>query len=129
MRELTTAWRMAVFGTRLPACSWRAECSDVPRSPDSTAGTHRASHAHRRPCACYATVLGVLVAQGDLFCLHSSTDMADDPLEELEFNLLWHHALRLEMEEAHTCPEDAETTSVSLCTMEQATGQHIDHFM
>ena len=40
------------------------------------------------------TVLGVLVLK-EMFDL---TDI--EALEELEFNLLWHHALRLEMEEA-----------------------------
>ena len=41
------------------------------------------------------TVLGVLVLK-EMFDL---TDI--EALEELEFNLLWHHALGLEMEEAH----------------------------
>ena len=45
-----------------------------------------------RPNRAVQTVLGVLVLK-EMFDL---TDM-----EALEFNLLWHHALRLEMEEAH----------------------------
>ena len=44
---------------------------------------------------------GAAGAQGDV----RSWDM--EALEELEFNLLWHHALRLEMEEDAPCPEDA----------------------
>ena len=48
-----------------------------------------------RPNRAVQTVLGVLVLK-EMFDL---TDM--EALEELEFNLLWHHALRLEMEEAH----------------------------
>ena len=47
-----------------------------------------------RPNRAVQTVLGVLVLK-EMFDL---TDM--EALEELEFNLLWHHALRLEMEEA-----------------------------
>ena len=54
-----------------------------------------------RPNRAVQTVLGVLVLK-EMFDL---TDM--EALEELEFNLLWHHALRLEMEEAAPCPEDA----------------------
>ena len=48
-----------------------------------------------RPNRAVQTVLGVLVLKEML----DLTDM--EALEELEFNLLWHHALRLEMEEAH----------------------------
>ena len=47
-----------------------------------------------RPNRAVQTVLGVLVLK-EMFDL---TDV--EALEELEFNLLWHHALRLEMEEA-----------------------------
>ena len=48
-----------------------------------------------RPNRAVQTVLGVLV-------LKEMFDLMDmEALEELEFNLLWHHALRLEMEEAH----------------------------
>ena len=48
-----------------------------------------------RPNRAVQTVLGVLVLK-EMFDL---TDI--EALEELEFNLLWHHALGLEMEEAH----------------------------
>ena len=41
------------------------------------------------------TVLGVHLLK-EMFNL---TD--DEALEQLEFNLLWHHALRLDMEETH----------------------------
>ena len=54
-----------------------------------------------RPNRAVQTVLGVLVLK-EMFDL---TDM--EALEELEFNLLWHHALRLEMERGAPCPEDA----------------------
>ena len=48
-----------------------------------------------RPNRAVQTVLGVLVLK-EMFDL---TDI--EALEELEFNPLWHHALGLEMEEAH----------------------------
>jgi hypothetical protein len=48
-----------------------------------------------RPNRAVQTVLGVLVLK-DMFNL---TD--EEALENLEFNLLWHHALRLTLEEAH----------------------------
>ena len=50
-----------------------------------------------RPNRAVQTVLGVLVLK-EMFDL---TDI--EALEELEFNLLWHHALGLEMEEALCC--------------------------
>ena len=50
-----------------------------------------------RPNRAVQTVLGVLVLK-EMFDL---TDI--EALEELEFNLLWHHALGLEMEEALRC--------------------------
>ena len=40
------------------------------------------------------------------------TDM--EALEELEFNLLWHHALRLEMEEAHLAQKTLHNFRVRL---------------
>ena len=48
-----------------------------------------------RPNRAVQTVLGVLVLK-EMFDL---TDI--EALEELEFNLLWHHALGLEMEETN----------------------------
>ena len=48
-----------------------------------------------RPNRAVQTVLGVLLLK-DMFNL---TD--EEALENLEFNLLWHHALRLTLEEAH----------------------------
>ncbi|MFC2059593.1 transposase [Chloroflexota bacterium] len=48
-----------------------------------------------RPNRAVQIVLGVLVLK-DMFNL---TD--EETLENLEFNLLWHHALRLTLEEAH----------------------------
>ena len=54
-----------------------------------------------RPNRAVQTVLGVLVLK-EMFDL---TDM--EALEELEFNLLWHHALRLEDGGGAPCPEDA----------------------
>ena len=37
-----------------------------------------------------------------------------EALEELEFNLLWHHALRLEMEEAHLAQKTLHNFRVRL---------------
>ena len=54
------------------------------------------------------TVLGVLVLK-EMFDL---TDV--ETLEELEFNLLWHHALRLEMEEAHLAQKTLHNFRVRL---------------
>ena len=54
------------------------------------------------------TVLGVLVLK-EMFDL---TDM--EALEELEFNLLWHHALRLEMEEARLAQKTLHNFRVRL---------------
>jgi hypothetical protein len=48
-----------------------------------------------RPNRAVQTVLGVLILK-EMFNL---TD--EEALEDLEFNLLWHHALRLTLEEAH----------------------------
>ena len=48
-----------------------------------------------RPNRAVQTVLGVLLLK-DMFNL---TD--EEALENLEFNLLWHHAMRLSLEEAH----------------------------
>ena len=48
-----------------------------------------------RPNRAVQTVLGVPPSQRDV----QLTD--DEALEQLEFNLLWHHALRLDMEETH----------------------------
>jgi hypothetical protein len=48
-----------------------------------------------RPNRAVQTILGVLLLK-DMFNL---TD--EEALENLEFNLLWHHALRLTLEEAH----------------------------
>jgi len=48
-----------------------------------------------RPNRAVQTVLGVLLLK-EMFNL---TD--EEALEHLEFNLLWHHALRLDLEEAH----------------------------
>lgn len=48
-----------------------------------------------RPNRSVQTVLGVLILK-EMFNL---TD--EEALEDLEFNLLWHHALRLTLEEAH----------------------------
>ena len=55
-----------------------------------------------RPNRAVQTVLGVLVLK-EMFDL---TDI--EALEELEFNLLWHHALGLEMEEAHLAQDAAQ---------------------
>ena len=68
-----------------------------------------------RPNRAVQTVLGVLVLK-EMFDL---TDM--EALEELEFNLLWHHALRLEMEEAHLGTPAGSTTIVS--TLRTSEGQ------
>ena len=48
-----------------------------------------------RPNRAVQTVLGVHLLK-EMFNL---TD--DEALEQLEFNLLWHHALRLDIEETH----------------------------
>ena len=61
-----------------------------------------------RPNRAVQTVLGVLVLK-EMFDL---TDM--EALEELEFNLLWHHALRLEMEEAHLAQKTLHNFRVRL---------------
>ena len=61
-----------------------------------------------RPNRAVQTVLGVLVLK-EMFDL---TDM--EALEELEFNLLWHHALRLEMEEAHLAQKTLHSFRVRL---------------
>ena len=53
-----------------------------------------------RPNRAVQTVLGVHLLK-EMFNL---TD--DEALEQLEFNLLWHHALRLDIEETHLPPED-----------------------
>ena len=61
-----------------------------------------------RPNRAVQTVLGMLVLK-EMFDL---TDM--EALEELEFNLLWHHALRLEMEEAHLAQKTLHNFRVRL---------------
>ena len=61
-----------------------------------------------RPNRAVQTVLGVLVLKEML----DLTDM--EALEELEFNLLWHHALRLEMEEAHLAQKTLHNFRVRL---------------
>ena len=61
-----------------------------------------------RPNRAVQTVLGVLVLK-EMFDL---TDM--EALEELEFNLLRHHALRLEMEEAHLAQKTLHNFRVRL---------------
>ena len=61
-----------------------------------------------RPNRAVQTVLGVLVLK-EMFDL---TDM--EALEELEFNLLWHHALRLEVEEAHLAQKTLHNFRVRL---------------
>ena len=61
-----------------------------------------------RPNRAVQTVLGVLVLK-EMFDL---TDM--EALEELEFNLLWHHALRLEMEEEHLAQKTLHNFRVRL---------------
>ena len=61
-----------------------------------------------RPNRAVQTVLGVLV-------LKEMFDLMDmEALEELEFNLLWHHALRLEMEEAHLAQKTLHNFRVRL---------------
>ena len=61
-----------------------------------------------RPNRAVQTVLGVLV-------LKEMFDLKDmEALEELEFNLLWHHALRLEMEEAHLAQKTLHNFRVRL---------------
>ena len=54
-----------------------------------------------RPNRAVQTVLGVHLLKK----MFNLTD--DEALEQLEFNLLWHHALRLNMEETHLPHEDA----------------------
>ena len=61
-----------------------------------------------RPNRAVQTVLGVLVLK-EMFDL---TDI--EALEELEFNLLWHHALRLEMEESHLAQKTLHNFRVRL---------------
>lgn len=61
-----------------------------------------------RPNRAVQTVLGVLVLK-EMFAL---TDM--EALEELEFNLLWHHALRLEMDESHLAQKTLHNFRVRL---------------
>ena len=61
-----------------------------------------------RPNRAVQTVLGVLVLK-EMFDL---TDM--EALEELEFDLLWHHALRLEMEEARLAQKTLHNFRVRL---------------
>ena len=61
-----------------------------------------------RPNRAVQTVLGVLVLK-EMFEL---TDI--EALEELEFNLLWHHALGLEMEEAHLAQKTLHNFRVRL---------------
>ncbi len=61
-----------------------------------------------RPNRAVQTVLGVLVLK-EMFDL---TDI--EALEELEFNLLWHHALGLEMEEAHLAQKTLHNFRVRL---------------
>jgi hypothetical protein len=50
---------------------------------------------HGRPNRAVETVLGVLILKERFDLTH------EEALEQLEFNLLWHHALRLMGEEAH----------------------------
>ena len=61
-----------------------------------------------RPNRAVQTVLGVLVLK-EMFDL---TDI--EALEELEFNLLWHHALGLGMEEAHLAQKTLHNFRVRL---------------
>ena len=61
-----------------------------------------------RPNRAVQTVLGVLVLK-EMFDL---TDI--EALEELEFNLLWHHALGLEMDEAHLAQKTLHNFRVRL---------------
>ena len=61
-----------------------------------------------RPNRAVQTVLGVLGLK-EMFDL---TDI--EALEELEFNLLWHHALGLEMEEAHLAQKTLHNFRVRL---------------
>ena len=61
-----------------------------------------------RPNRAVQTVPGVLVLK-EMFDL---TDI--EALEELEFNLLWHHALGLEMEEAHLAQKTLHNFRVRL---------------
>ena len=61
-----------------------------------------------RPNRAVQTLLGVLVLK-EMFDL---TDI--ETLEELEFNLLWHHALGLEMEEAHLAQKTLHNFRVRL---------------
>ena len=61
-----------------------------------------------RPNRAVQTVPGVLVLK-EMFDL---TDI--EALKELEFNLLWHHALGLEMEEAHLAQKTLHNFRVRL---------------
>ena len=61
-----------------------------------------------RPNRAVQTVLGVHLLK-EMFNL---TD--DEALEQLEFNLLWHHALRLDIEEGPPAPEDPPQLPSSL---------------
>ena len=66
-----------------------------------------------------AGVLGLLARQGvgalGVLVLKEMFDLTDmEALEELEFNLLWHHALWLEMEEAHLAQETLHNFRVRL---------------
>jgi len=61
-----------------------------------------------RPNRPAETVIGVLILK-EMFNL---TD--EEALEHLEYNLLWHHALRLPMEEAHLCQKTLHNFRVRL---------------
>ena len=68
-----------------------------------------------RPNKAVSIVFGVLLLK-EMFNL---TD--EETLEQLEFNLLWHHALRLTPEEAHLCQKTLHNFRVRL--MEQDIGR------
>ena len=68
-----------------------------------------------RPNKAVSVVLGVLLLK-EMFNL---TD--EEALEQLEFNLLWHHALRLTPEEAHLCQKTLHNFRARL--MEQDLGR------
>ena len=52
---------------------------------------------------------------GALVLIEEELDLTDiEALEELEFNLLWHHAPRLEMEEAHLAQKTLHNFRVRL---------------
>jgi hypothetical protein len=61
-----------------------------------------------RPNRAVQTVLGVLILKD----LYNLTDQ--EALEQLEFNLLWHHALRLTAEEAHLAQKTLHNFRVRL---------------